>query len=335
LTVEQEPLNILVAGHDLKFATGIVEELETRGHRVLIDQWQGHSQHDEEESLRKLNEVDVVFCEWTLGNAVWFSRNKRPGQRLVCRVHLQEIHTPYLNRLDMQAVDQFIFVGQHIADIAARDFAVPQEKIIVVPNYVDVDGLYRRKSADARWNLGFVGMVPQRKRLDLALDVLRDLRLKDDRFSLFVKGKQPEDHPWMAQREEELAYYKAQYRRLEEDPLLAGAVIFDPQGSDMPSWYSKIGTVLSVSDFESFHLTLADGAASGALPASLAWAGADRIYPGEWLHADTSSLVARVLEVTSSAGLWAGAGEQARRYARERFDSNEVLAQLTGVITGR
>ncbi|WP_104165455.1 glycosyltransferase [Arthrobacter sp. SX1312] len=336
LTAARErPLCILVAGHDLKFARGIIAALESEGHRVLIDHWQGHSQHDEEGSRTKLAEADVIFCEWTLGNAVWFSRNKRPDQQLICRVHLQEIHTPYLKQVDVRAVDQFIFVGQHIASIAERDFGVPRDKIRVIPNVVDVLGLKQHKSADARWNLGFVGMVPQRKRLDLALDVLRDLRSTDERYSLFVKGKRPEDFPWMATRQDELAYYVQQYRRIEEDPLLQGAVTFDPQGDDMASWYRKIGTVISVSDFESFHLTLADGAASGALPVSLAWAGADQIYPVSWMGAQPKDLVKRILDKTASHEAWSLAACEAQAYAAQNFSSSLVLDQLKSSIVGR
>ena len=83
----------------------------------------------------------------------------------------------------------------------------------------------------------------------------------------------------MANRPAEMRYYEQQYDRINSDPDLAGAVTFDPHGDDMADWYEKIGIVLSVSDFESFHLTLADGAAAGAVPVSLAWPGSDQVYP--------------------------------------------------------
>lgn len=124
-------------------------------------------------------------------------------------------------------------------------------------------------------------MVPQSKRLDRALDILKELRKEDDGYILRIKGKRPEEYPWMANRPEEMAWYENQYRRLEEDPLLKGAVIFDPHGNDMPEWYSGIDVILSVSDHESFHLAIAEGAAAGCTPISLPWEGADEIYPKE------------------------------------------------------
>ncbi|MET4059732.1 glycosyltransferase involved in cell wall biosynthesis/spore maturation protein CgeB [Arthrobacter sp. UYP6] len=324
---------VLVAGHDLKFAQGIIIEMESQGHTVLIDQWLGHSEHDESLSRTLLAQADVIFCEWTLGNAAWYSKNKLSGQRLVTRLHLQEITTKYLAEVEKAAVDQFIFVGQHIANIAERDFGVPAEKSTVVPNYVPISNLQKPKDRHAQWNLGIVGTVPRRKRLDLALDALKTLRQRDDRYKLYVKGKSAHDYPWMKDRPEEFAFYEEQDRRIASDPLLVGAVFFDGHGDDMSEWYRKIGTVLSVSDFESFHLTLADGAASGAVPVTLAWEGADQIYPVEWIHASVAELAHAILETTGDATQWREAGAAAARYAEETFDQRYVLPQLVALIT--
>ncbi|XAS65971.1 glycosyltransferase [Micrococcaceae bacterium Sec5.7] len=328
-----ESKNILVAGHDLKFATGMISELNALGHIVSIDKWEDHNKHDEAESHRMLAEADVIFCEWALGNAVWYSRNKLPHQRLVTRVHLQEIFRPYLRDVSFEQVDEVVFVGQHILDLAVRDHGVPRQISRVVPNAVDIELLRQDKAADARFNLGFVGIVPARKRLDKALDVLRLLRTQDDRYRLFIKGKRPEDFSWMAKRTEENAFYSEQYKRIESDPLLAGAVTFDAQGNDMAEWYRKIGIVLSVSDFESFHLTLADGAASGAVPASLAWPGADQIYPTDWLHPDASSLADFLLGL-SDENAWFRAAAVAQEYVASHFDARTVIPTLAAAVSG-
>ncbi|MEC5178757.1 glycosyltransferase [Arthrobacter sp. CG_A4] len=327
-----KPKNVLVAGHDLKFATGLISELEALGHSVLIDKWTDHNTHDEGESQRLLAQADVIFCEWTLGNAVWYSKNKSSHQRLVTRLHLQEISRPFVKNVSYAAVDEVVFVGRHILEVAVRDHKVPREISRVVPNSVATVELRQDKVAGARFNLGFVGIVPARKRLDTALDVLRLLRMLDDRYRLFIKGKRPEDFAWMANRPEEMLFYDEQYRRIETDPLLVGAVAFDAQGDDMAAWYRKIGVVLSVSDFESFHLTLPDGAASGALPASLAWPGADQIYPTSWLHADARELAEFVGSLDEAS--WGHAAEVAQDYVVSQFESRHVLSTLTSVILG-
>src|SRR5699024_12692549 len=68
----------------------------------------------------------------------------------------------------------------------------------------------------AHKRIGFVGMVPQRKRIDLALDLLEELLETDSGFTLAVKGHTPEAFPWLCKREEEMEYYKEQFRRIEQ-----------------------------------------------------------------------------------------------------------------------
>ncbi|PYI68807.1 glycosyl transferase family 1 [Arthrobacter livingstonensis] len=326
--VEPKNCKVLVAGHDLKFAGALIRDLESQGHTVSIDQWQGHSQHDEASSLCLLDDADVIFCEWTLGNAVWYSRNKLPHQRLVTRLHLQELSTPYVKKVNFDNVDSIIFVGQHMKDMANRDFSVPSSKSVVIPNMVDTLGLAQAKTLDAQFNIGFVGIIPERKRLDIALDVIARLRAIDSRFMLFVKGKLPSDYAWMADRPEEMDYYDAQFSRLESDPLLSNAVHFDGYDSDMHGWYKKIGHVLSTSDFESFHLTLADGAASGAVPVSLAWSGADQIYPTDWLVADADEIVTSILAANSSLTETDRRRQEAKVYATDHFSHAKVLGAI-------
>jgi len=319
---------VLVAGHDLKFATGLLEELRIQGAEVTTDVWRSHTDHDEDQSRRLLADADVIFCEWGLGNAVWYSQHVGPDQRLVVRVHLQELQRPYLARVHHDRVAAYVFVGELIRDAAVLGHGVPRERTHVVPNDVPTADLDRPKAEHADQTLGLVGIVPARKRLDLALDVLEGLHRRGLDYRLRIKGKTPGDYPWMADRPQESAYYDAQFARIER--INAGrpdSVVLDAHGDDMPEWYRQVGVVLSVSDFESFHLTIADGAASGAMPALLGWAGSDLVYPREWISADVDDLVQRIAEAPRDPDAW-------RAVARERFDSRHVLARLVGITAG-
>lgn len=132
-----------------------------------------------------------------------------------------------------------------------------------------------------------------------------------------------------------MAYYEAQYARIEESELLRGAVSFDPQGDNMAQWYQEIGVAVSTSDFESFHFTLADGAASRALPVGLAWPGAEWLYPNEWLHADTASAADYVLNQMKDQTLLATQVEAAREFAVENYESKDVLNRIMNEIEAK
>ena len=318
---------IVVAGHDLKFAGAVIAELENRGFEILIDKWESHTKHDEEKSMALLGRADAVFCEWGLGNAVWYSNHVESHQKLVVRVHSQELFRPYLKQIATSSVDKFIFVGELIRSAAVTSHGVPRGKTVVIPNPVETNALSLPKRDGAEFGIGFVGIVPRSKRLDRALDVLEELQRVDSRFHLRIKGKTPEDYPWMVNRPDEMDFYRAQYKRIEDmNQKNPGSIIFDGYGADMADWYRNVGSVISTSDFESFHLTLADGAASEATPGSIAWPGADLIYPIDWLAATPKGVAELLLNRQS-------ARKQDRDFVIEHFDQAAVLNDLVQAIT--
>ncbi|SEM11168.1 glycosyltransferase [Halomonas daqiaonensis] len=281
---------VVIAGHDLKFIKPFYPYFTQAGIRLLLDFWSGHKQHNEMASKRLIRQADTVFCEWMLGNAIWYGKHKREGQRLVGRLHAQELRSALFDKVPFEQFDKVIFVGPHMLRNAQKRNLALKKNGVVIYNGVDVDALRAvpRKPTNGK-ALGLVGMVPQSKRLDRALDILKELRKEDDGYTLRIKGKRPEEYPWMANRREEMAWYEAQYRRLVDDPDLKDAVIFDPHGNDMPEWYAGIHYVLSVSDHESFHLAVAEGAAAGCTPVILPWEGADEIYPPQWVYPDMAA----------------------------------------------
>lgn len=323
------PLRVVVAGHDLKFAGPLIEDLKRAGHSVVTDDWQSHTAHDEEHSRALLESADVIFCEWGLGNAVWYSKHKLPNQRLIVRVHSQELRGPHLRAITSINVNSFVFVSELIRQAAVTSHGIPASKSVVIPNFVDTVGLNRPKLPGAEKSLGLVGIVPQMKRLDLALDIVEELLSRDPEYRLIVKGKGPDDYPWMKHRPEELAFYDEQYARVAGiNADFPDAVTFEGFSSDMAGWYSKIGIALSVSDFESFHLTIPDGAASGAEPYCLAWPGADLIYPDEWIFDSTAEIAEGILAHASRAEA------KNRSWVTANFDSAIVAERLRQTIVG-
>lgn len=284
LTFAQDKKKILIAGHDLKFAKFIMEKIEEDDDlELLVDQWKGHDKHDEAKSFELLNQADTIFCEWGLGNAVWYSKHKKLGQRLVTRMHLQEITTRHPEKFTHQNIDAYIMVSPYWLEQFAHDFSLERQKCKMVYNLVDTEFLNKPKSSEAIFNLGMIGDVPQRKRLDRALDIFEKLYQKDKRYKLFVKGKRPEEYPWMHSKAkaEEMAYYQQQYQRIKDNEWQDN-VIFEGHGP-IDLWLQKIGYILSVSEFESFHLAPAEGMASGAVPIIYNWDGSDTIYDKKFI----------------------------------------------------
>lgn len=315
-------LRVAVAGHDLKFFTGLLDRLgATPGIEVRVDRWDSLAEHDEQLSREVVEWADVIVCEWCATNAIWYSRHKRPGQRLLVRLHRFELYAPWPREIDIAAVDTVICVSDHYKRLTVECTGWPEEKIVAIPNWVDVEQLDRPKLPDARFAVGMIGVVPARKRLDRGLDVIAELRRHDPRFTLRIKSKLPWEYWWIWKEPAEQEHYRAVLRRMRGE--LADAVVFDPYGTDVANWLRRIGFVLSTSDDESFHLAPAEGMASRAVPALLNWPGATTIYQRRWVHDDPAG-IAEAIVAQAEPEAWRSAGEAARQEVRDAYALERV-----------
>nr|WP_051388241.1 glycosyltransferase [Priestia megaterium] len=272
---------ILFAGHDFKFIYWYIDYCEKlEGIKVLVDKWSGHNSHNYHRSLNLLKQADIIFCEWGLGNAEFYSNNKLKGQSLFIRVHRQELNSNYLDNVNYTNVNKVIAISAHIFEEFNRIKKIPREKMIIIPNMVDVDRFKLPKKQNSEYHLGILGILPKLKRLDRALSILEKLCEEDDKYKLYIKGKLPDELPWINNRPEELSYYRQVFERIEKSPW-KNNIVFDPHGDDVADWFSNINYILSTSEIESFHLAPMEGMASGAIPVVFNWPGAETLYPKE------------------------------------------------------
>lgn len=310
------PLRVVIAGHDLKFFTPLIAYFKLQpGLEIRVDQWASLGEHDEAVSKELAEWADVVICEWCGPNAVWYSRHKRRDTRLIVHLHRFELYSHYPGQVKIGNVDQVICVSEHYAQLTREHTGWPAAKVTSVPNFVDVSQLDRQKLDGAQYHLGIIGIVPSRKRLDLALDVLEELRRDDDRYLLYTKSSMPWEHWWVWQLPAEREHYSAVLRRVQRSPLLRDAVVFDDAGPDVAAWLRRVGFVLSTSDDESFHVGPAEGMASGAVPVIRHWPGAETIYDPRWIHETPAGMAAFIASLASPDD-WRAAGRLAHGQAR-------------------
>ena len=327
------PLRVVIAGHDLKFFTPLIRYFRLQPDlEIRVDQWAALGEHDEGVSKELADWADVVICEWCGPNAVWYSRHKRRDARLLVHLHRFELYSHYPGQVKIGNVDQVICVSDHYARLTREHTGWPAAKVISVPNPLDVSQLDRPKLDGARFHLGMIGIVPSRKRLDLALDVLEELRRDDDRYLLYVKSGMPWEHWWVWQIPAEREHYSVALRRVQRSPLLRDAVVFDDAGPDVAAWLRRVGYVLSTSDDESFHVGPAEGMASGAVPVIRHWPGADTIYDRRWIGETPADLAAHVAALDSDEA-WRAAGQIAHQQA-QAFELGAVCRAWHRLILG-
>ncbi|MCV3457207.1 glycosyltransferase [Campylobacter sp. CNRCH_2016_0050h] len=286
---------ITIASHDYKFIDHFYSYLKSIGFMVDKDLWEWGDNKYLDRSKYCVHNSDVIFCEWGLSNAVWYSKNISKNNKLIVRIHAQEVRqkaVKFGHQLNIENVDKIIFVSERIRKLASDIFGWQENTTCVIPNYVLMDDfICNDLHKKIGLNFGMVGITPQSKRLDRALDLLENILKIYPEAKLYIKGMRPEQYEWMHApgRVCELEYYYKQYDRIEKNIALKNAVVFDEYGNNMPEWYQKIDFILSPSDHESFHYALADGVISGCIPILWNWEEAEKIYTKEWIIKDVQS----------------------------------------------
>ena len=310
---------VVVAGEDLRFASELISGLQSAGADVRLDAWWARTEHDEDLSTELAQWADIVLCEWCLPNAVWYSQHKKPDQRLIVRFHRTELNSQWPAEVEMDAVDEMVFVGDHIRTEAQEKFGWANQQLTVIPNFVDTVAYDRAKLPGAEYNLGMLGFLPKLKRLDRALDILEDLRARDARYRLILKGALPWQLGWVWDDSEQREYFEHEFERIRTSPYLGNAVTFDRGAGDVPSWFRKIGFVLSLSDIESFHLAMVEGMISGAVPIVSNRPGASSIVDDRWIVEDNAEAASRILAITDQEFHTLGA--EASEEAMSRYNT--------------
>lgn len=279
---------IAFIGHDLKFINHVIEFLNKEyGYEVRTDEWAHHETHDENKSLEIVNWADILFCEWGLGNVIWYQKHKKDHQKLFVRLHRFEMNTKYLQMFNYDKIDKLIAISPYIFEEFHRVAKVPREKMTVIYNAVDTERFNKPKvNEETMFNLGIIGIVPKLKRLDRAIEIFEALYEKDNRYKLYIKGKHPKEFGWVWNNEVERAHYDDVFNKIENSPFKKN-VIFEGWG-DVSEWLKKIGYVLSVSDYESFHMAPIEGMASGAYPVVLRREGVNTIFPKQYIFEEIS-----------------------------------------------
>lgn len=330
-------MNFLFCGHDFKFLTPVMNYVSSRrGVSVRVQQVKGHQLKPDEVVAAGENNgwADIVFCEWALGNAVWFSQHKRPGQLLVVRMHFQEFHDdlPFLKQIDWNAVDSFIVICTDALKYVRTNFPQIFSRTSLILNPLDIFGKFSNdRAAYSDLTFGYLGMVPFRKRPDLALDILETCRKTKKDFTLRIKGKRPQDYPWMQKRQDEMSRYAERFDgRLVGD--LKDSVVFDGFDPNPGAWYARCGFLLSTSDFEGSHQAVAEGMAQGCIPVIRNWSGADGLYPHENIVTSTEEAQALILSSRKDPDTYYARCQQNREYALRNFEAREICCRYDEIF---
>ncbi|MDR1665192.1 MAG: glycosyltransferase [Clostridiales bacterium] len=286
---------LLIAGYDLKFVLPIIPYL-SNDFSIRIDEWEGHAAHDKKQSEDCAIWADIIWCEWMLGNAVFYNKIVNSNQRMVIRAHRFELERNFGYQIDYSKVSMVFAVGYYYFEQFSSKFSIPREKMRLLHNYVE-DSIYKyNKARQERFNIGMIGILPARKGFYKGLQLLVKLREHDNRFKLTIMGDRPENVSWINNNPSEKEYFD-KCNTFIRDNQLSDFVVYGGY-KERSVLYDDIDYVLSLSDSEfpeSFHLSPAEGACSGAMGLILKWPGVEFIYPKDFVFSSIEEIEEQVL----------------------------------------
>ncbi|MEV6176031.1 hypothetical protein [Streptomyces sp. NPDC052015] len=288
-----------------------------------------------------LDWADVVFVDWCTNAAGLFTAVDPGSTRVIVRLHSYEVFAWWPHVVDFTRVDDLILVSDHLRELTEKvlpQLAGPDTATThVIANAMDLAPFQRDKSgADARFNLGLVGVSAVAKDPRWALQVLRKLREKDERYRLVIIGEGLNRKAGAAVR----AYDDLLQPELEELEAV-GAVHRVGQTDDVPAALTEVGVILSSSVRESFHCGLVEGAVSGALPVVRDWPffaslenGPRTLFPADWVVGTPEEAAERILALTQSEESWRAATEPAAKHALAMWDWSVVGLEFDRLLLG-
>ena len=326
-------VRLLISGHDLKFIKPLIPYFE-KEYEVTVQELVEYWDLDFQKSKELLQKADIVWCEWLLLNAQWYSNNVYPHQKLFIRAHRFELYRKYLKVINLKNVTKIITVSyyyyeQFVEQLKAR------EKITVINNFVDVERFEAEKEEGYKYNIAMIGALPARKGIHRAVELLIKLREVDKRYKLHIPGKKPEEMASTWNVETERKYYENVYKIIQENDL-SDAVIWNGW-VDTADFLKNIGYVLSLSDAkrpESFHLAPLEGVASGALAMALNWEGIEYIYPDYMIFESSECIKNKIIELNNNEEQYISLQAKGKEFVKQQYNIEKIWNNIYKVVDG-
>ena len=323
---------ILFVSYKFHFIKEYMDYLKKKRYRVLVDEWKGHDNHDKKKSEELLRKSDIIFCEWALHNAVWYSQKKLPHQKLYIRCHRFEIDRGFMWRIKWHNVNRLIFIAPSVRWRGLELFNHMKKRSSLIYNYVDTKKFYLKKKAESKFHIGMCGWHRRLKRMDIAIKILQNLMRHDKRYKLYFKGISPKKIKWLWNNKEEKHYFTKIFKLIEEDKELKKRIIFEEEGDDVYIWLQNIGYILSCSDIEASHQSVVEGISSGAIPCLVGGYvekyRAKDMFPSSRCFGSIKNLCRNILILNNLDSRRKTEMIQSINFVKSRYEKNRIYKEL-------
>lgn len=325
-------LRLLISGHDLKFIKQLFPYFENE-FELTVQEYPEYTNLNFKESEKLLKKCDIIWCEWLLLNARWYSANIYSFQRLYIRAHKFEISKIYGYKVNWKNVSKVITVSYYWQEQFMNEFGIPREKITVINNFIDVKSYPTEKQDGYKYNIGMIGILPKLKGFSRAVDILKILKEKDPRYKLYIAGKRPQDFANTWNEPEQKKYYLDTFKKIEDFGLEDSIIYCGWIKTD--EFLKNIGYTLSLSDRtfpESFHVAPFECMASGGVGLAIYWEGIEYIYPENVIEETPQDVAQRILALNEDSAAYDELSQQGKKFVEDNYDLPIIFDRIISII---
>ena len=299
--------------------TSFIEETVTR-HQHDFEIHRCYSA-DPREITAAIASADIVWLEWANELAVQVT-GRLPellrGRRVVLRLHSYELFGGMAAAVRWDVVDDVVFVGTHMRDIARQlcpELFEQVPRVHVIPGGIDLDRFPLLPPRPPGKNLAFVAHLSAKKGPMLLLHAFKALVDADPGFRLFMVG---------AVQEPRFGLY---IDHLAGRWGLGAHVRYEGHIDDVSAWLADKDMVVCTSPIEGQGLGILEAAARGLKPLVHHFVGAEQVYPEPWLWTSIDELVAMATAPHREP-------EAYRAFVQERYGKERETAALRAMLLG-
>nr|WP_225897404.1 glycosyltransferase [Clostridium botulinum] len=113
-----------------------------------------------------MKKADICWFEWCDPLVAYGSKlETAKDKKIICRLHSYEAFTSYIYEVNWSNVDKVIFVAEHIKRFVLSKIFIPEEKVYVIPNGIDLSK-QEFKERKKGFNIAYVGQKDINKWLE-------------------------------------------------------------------------------------------------------------------------------------------------------------------------
>ena len=327
-------MDIAIIASNGNFTAPVIAELDRRGHDLLVYQHTDNDAHNAFQIGQAVASCERVFVDWAqpplenvLGNF------ECP---IFVRAHRLEMYNDaYIRDLPWSKVAALFFIARHVQERFLSKCNDKPARTIVLP-HVGVDGAFWVPDPEKRtwappWRIVLAGNIVPKKRVYTAIQLAYDL---PEEFQLVIRGNGGMP-----------GYGNDEYAQNCTDLILgldlAGGRVDASEAvskEDLRDLFQRSHFVLSASNEEGCHTTVAEGMACGCVPLVGHWRGAEKVYPPEWTWNSPREFYALVEGWVAE---YANDPEQAQALSAAMraavipaYDARAIAEQIADIVTG-